>query len=484
MASSCLLLALRFCGISVSLGLAAARRRPVPRHHWQSAEASVLLAAQEPVVLTGTGFVDFAAKQWTDEHLLKHWDQGADEGCFTLQSTMKAANGAPMFYYTDRLGPEMYNMGMFDHDPTLVTANVSTMARFVEEQPIRPELGRAEYLQSAMLATHSQTSIGPVRKEGEALNKCFSDKILAEVTDEFDWTVPRFLRSEFGWWPEKEAAQHPWLSPWYNDQLWVGDNGLVTPLHYDILHGMLCQIRGRKRVTIFPPSDFHAMLPLPATHPGARGSNIFDLDNMSKAEAKAFATAEGGREVVIGPGDALIIPDCWWHHVEQIPNVDGSKEHIPISLTLFWRDERYKRTLKNTHDLMRRRLDAERLITQSLTTSHGGILVAEYMRALDKGRFDPACKKKHRCARPTLQDLHDGIQHVLKTNFAEKSELRGALGKNETIDEFMRWMVKGRFNLPTTTRKIFHVSYHVRPPARTTLWHTPKRMISRFLIFD
>ena len=40
---------------------------------------------------------------------------------------------------------------------------------------------------------------------------------------------------------------------------------------------------------------------------------------------------------------------------------------MPISLTLFWRSEAYKKALSNEHDLMRRRLDAERLITQSIT---------------------------------------------------------------------------------------------------------------------
>ncbi|KAL6045529.1 tunicamycin resistance protein, variant 2 [Balamuthia mandrillaris] len=37
--------------------------------------------------------------------------------------------------------------------------------------------------------------------------------------------------------------------------LWVGHSGNITPLHYDLFHGFLVQVRGRKHVCMFSPDD-------------------------------------------------------------------------------------------------------------------------------------------------------------------------------------------------------------------------------------
>ncbi|KAI9105306.1 hypothetical protein DFS34DRAFT_598898 [Phlyctochytrium arcticum] len=38
-------------------------------------------------------------------------------------------------------------------------------------------------------------------------------------------------------------------------RIWVSSAGSVTPLHYDRCHGVLIQLRGRKRFTVFPRDD-------------------------------------------------------------------------------------------------------------------------------------------------------------------------------------------------------------------------------------
>ena len=65
------------------------------------------------------------------EYLAEHWDDGADFDCFVMQSTMKTAAGQPLFYYIDRFPEGEYNRGKFSNDPTLVTANVDSMKRFL-----------------------------------------------------------------------------------------------------------------------------------------------------------------------------------------------------------------------------------------------------------------------------------------------------------------------------------------------------------------
>jgi len=41
----------------------------------------------------------------------------------------------------------------------------------------------------------------------------------------------------------------------HNCTVWLGHGGNVTPLHYDLCHGLLVQIRGIKRFTYIHPDD-------------------------------------------------------------------------------------------------------------------------------------------------------------------------------------------------------------------------------------
>ena len=42
-------------------------------------------------------------------------------------------------------------------------------------------------------------------------------------------------------------------------------------------------------------------------------SHIYDLHDIPKEYRAAFASAKGGSEAIIGPGDSLVIPSHWWH---------------------------------------------------------------------------------------------------------------------------------------------------------------------------
>ena len=50
-------------------------------------------------------------------------------------------------------------------------------------------------------------------------------------------------------------------------QLWAGCGTGITPLHFDALNNVLCQIRGRKHVRLFAPSQSFHLLPFPVGHP-------------------------------------------------------------------------------------------------------------------------------------------------------------------------------------------------------------------------
>jgi hypothetical protein len=102
-------------------------------------------------------------------------------------------------------------------------------------------------------------------------------------------------------------------------KFWIGSDGQVFNLHYDDYLNFICMFEGTKRVTMFPPDQmpnmYHAPFDVlcgyaPTTHVQLLKS---DLERYPK-----FRTAlEHARVAVLEPGDVLVIPPFWWHHVES-----------------------------------------------------------------------------------------------------------------------------------------------------------------------
>ena len=87
---------------------------------------------------------------------------------------------------------------------------------------------------------------------------------------------------------------------------------------------VLCQIKGSKRVVLYPPSDI-AHLKVP---PGESSSsiNIFEVNSMQEPSL----TATNPQEVVLHPGEVLFIPPLWLHAVSPL-------ETASISINVFFR---------------------------------------------------------------------------------------------------------------------------------------------------
>lgn len=85
-------------------------------------------------------------------------------------------------------------------------------------------------------------------------------------------------------------------------------SGPVTMwLHYDVMANVLCQIRGRKKVMLFPPSDVSHL----GFEAGASSSSI-DVFASDAAEAPALKQTHP-YEATLEPGDVLFIPSTWAH---------------------------------------------------------------------------------------------------------------------------------------------------------------------------
>lgn len=103
-------------------------------------------------------------------------------------------------------------------------------------------------------------------------------------------------------------------------RLWISTPGCVTPLHYDLSNGFLCQVRGSKQVWLFGPDQFDRLYPRGPQFPGLDNFERQTQVDIHHPDYEAFpefrhATA---LECHLRQGDTLFIPSNWWHEVETL----------------------------------------------------------------------------------------------------------------------------------------------------------------------
>lgn len=93
--------------------------------------------------------------------------------------------------------------------------------------------------------------------------------------------------------------------------LWLGPAGTVTPLHHDACNILFVQIIGRKRIQLIAPA-FQARL--------YNDRNCFTDFDPEHPDFGRFPRAKGVPIAVVelGPGDAVLLPVGWWHHVRAL----------------------------------------------------------------------------------------------------------------------------------------------------------------------
>ena len=116
--------------------------------------------------------------------------------------------------------------------------------------------------------------------------------------------------------------------------LWIGHNHSKTGLHYDTdTRNFLCQLRGQKKVYLFPPNQSKYLYPSSKFDSGAKCSQV----NFWDVNTEKFPLFNQSKyiEIILSPGQILYIPPYWWHCMENIgTNISISVRSEPIS-TIF-----------------------------------------------------------------------------------------------------------------------------------------------------
>ncbi|KAL4572017.1 hypothetical protein LXL04_018785 [Taraxacum kok-saghyz] len=113
--------------------------------------------------------------------------------------------------------------------------------------------------------------------------------------------------------------------------LWINGYKTRSSTHYDPHHNLLCVVSGTKQVDLWPPSSTPLLYPMPLYGEASNHSGVpIDVPDLS-LHPRSEHLKKYSQRVVLHSGDALFIPEGWFHQVDS--------ESLTIAVNFWWRSE-------------------------------------------------------------------------------------------------------------------------------------------------
>ncbi|CAN4093670.1 unnamed protein product [Withania somnifera] len=111
--------------------------------------------------------------------------------------------------------------------------------------------------------------------------------------------------------------------------LWMNSMKARSSTHYDPHHNLLCIVSGCKEVTLWPPSATPYLYPFSLYGEASNHSSVTLEEPDLSVYPRAACLNEFSQKVVLHAGDALFIPEGWFHQVDS--------EVLTIAVNFWWR---------------------------------------------------------------------------------------------------------------------------------------------------
>ncbi|XP_068634537.1 lysine-specific demethylase JMJ31 [Aristolochia californica] len=110
--------------------------------------------------------------------------------------------------------------------------------------------------------------------------------------------------------------------------LWMNGAHARSSTHYDPHHNLLCVVAGRKQVVLWPPSASPLLYPM-AIYGEASNHSAVDVKSPDfLLHPRAKHAMECSKTVILHAGDALFIPEGWFHQVDS--------DDLTIAVNFWW----------------------------------------------------------------------------------------------------------------------------------------------------
>ena len=133
----------------------------------------------------------------------------------------------------------------------------------------------------------------------------------------------------------------------HDTRMWMSSGNTSSSLHFDTHENLMLQVVGSKTLYFWPPASSHLTY---MDYHNRFGLSPVNPDRVDLERFPLFAHLKGGRVAHLHAGDALLIPDGWWHQVRTWPgrNVAVTWEFEPYEgLTELWPQDSLQQYLRD-----------------------------------------------------------------------------------------------------------------------------------------